>query len=53
MPTTTRTTLDTLRDALAWVQDDVRCIHLDPEEIAEELRGMIERMEKTSGKDTR
>lgn len=43
--TTTRATLDTLRDALAWIADDLASIHLDPEEIAKELRGMIEREE--------
>lgn len=51
METETRTDLDILRDALAWVGDDLACIHLDPEAIAAELRGMIERMEKTLGKE--
>lgn len=43
--TTQRTDLDTLRDALEWVSDGVRCIHLDPETIAAELREMVEKME--------
>ena len=47
MNTTTRTDLDTLRDALEWVSDGINCINLDPETIAQELREMIE---KASGK---
>lgn len=46
---TTRTDLDTLRDALEWVSDGLNCFRIDPEELAAELRGMIERNEKTSG----
>jgi hypothetical protein len=46
MNITTRPALDTLRDVLDWLEDSVRCVKMDPAELAQELREIMDKQGK-------